>query len=119
MADDALAGVARDATTLLEVLEGFASVGYEEGFRSEGGARVRCLRCHVDVAASGLDVDGMHRLEGASDPADMLVAVAATCPTCGAHGVLVANYGPEAMIEDAEVLRELESPPPPATGPAV
>jgi hypothetical protein len=61
----------------------------------------------------------MHRLEGASDPADMLAAVAATCPTCGTRGVLVANYGPEAMIEDADVLRALESPPPPAAGRAV
>jgi hypothetical protein len=34
-----------------------------------------------------------------------MVAVAAlVCPLCGAHGTLVLSYGPEADVDDADVL---------------
>jgi hypothetical protein len=114
-----LEGVARDATTLLDVLQAFADVGFDGSFQAAPGARVRCLRCNVETVAGELDVLAMRRLEGASDPADMLATVAFTCPACGTRGVLVANFGPEAMDDDVEVLRALQPPPPPAKGIAV
>lgn len=117
--DVPLEGVARDATTLLEVLQAFADVGFDGSFQAAPGARVRCLRCNVETVAGELDVLAMRRLEGASDPADMLATVALTCPACGTRGVLVANFGPEAMDDDVEVLRALRSAPPPASGIAV
>jgi hypothetical protein len=47
--DVPLEGVARDATTLLEVLQAFADVGFDGSFQAAPGARVRCLRCDVEV----------------------------------------------------------------------
>lgn len=114
MADQpSLEGVARDASTLLDVLRGFAEAGYEGSFQVVPGGRVRCLHCRTETPAAELDTATLRRLEGASDPADMLAAVALTCPHCGTRGVLVVNYGPEAMVDDADVLRALEHPPPP------
>jgi len=108
-----LEGVARDASTLLDVLRGFAEAGYEGSFQVMPGGKVRCLHCRAEMPAAELDAAALRRLEGASDPADMLAAIALTSPRCGTRGVLVVNYGPEAMIDDADVLRALEHPPPP------
>ena len=50
----------------------------------------------------------LRRLEGASDPAEMMAVVAITCPRCEARGVLVLGYGPAAAVEDSDVLRALD-----------
>ncbi len=50
----------------------------------------------------------LRRTEGASDPADMLAVVALCCPACDTRGTAVLNYGPEATVDDAEVLVGLE-----------
>jgi len=59
-------------------------------------------------AAEVVAVDALRRLEGASDPDDMIVVAAVSCPKCGAKGTLVLKYGPEATPEESEVLRSLE-----------
>jgi hypothetical protein len=64
-----------------------------------------------------VQVDGIHRLEGASDPDDMAAVVAITCPACQAHAVLVLQYGPAASIEDADVLEALPDSSPGAVHP--
>ena len=46
-------------------------------------------------------------MEGASDPDDMTLVVAARCPHCGAGGVVVLGYGPTASEADAAVLVRL------------
>ena len=53
-------------------------------------------------------MNGPTRLEGASDPADMSLVVPLDCPDCGARGVLVLRYGPEASMEEADVLAVLD-----------
>ena len=50
----------------------------------------------------------LRRLEGASDPDDMLAVVGLACPHCSAQGTAVLGYGPEAAAVDAEVLERLE-----------
>ena len=55
----------------------------------------------------------LRRLEGASDPDDMLVLAAVVCPQCSTRGFLVLNYGPSASAEDAAILGQLEQPAPP------
>lgn len=106
-------GVARDASTLREVLQAFEAAGFTSGFRSLEPGRLRCLRCRAESPASHLRPSALRRLEGASDPADMLAVVALTCAHCGARGALVANYGPEATAADSAVLRDLPSSPAP------
>lgn len=78
----------------------------------EGGL-VRCESCGESVEAAGVRVDSLHRVEGASDPDDMAVVVAVTCPNCGAKGALVLKYGPDASGADADVVLALPDPPEP------
>ncbi len=84
----------------------------DEGqFRAAVDGCVHCFTCGREFPASSVDASAARRLEGVSDPADMLLVVAVTCPHCGASGALTLNYGPEATLEDAEVLRALDRRP--------
>jgi hypothetical protein len=56
------------------------------------------------MAAKDMPVLELRRLEGASDPDDMLAVVAVECRNCGLRGSLVLNYGPTATEEDEAVL---------------
>lgn len=96
-----------DNTTLASVLDGYRSDGFDADFSAEAGAMVRCGRCASTVEARGMPMHSLRRLEGASDPADMIAVVATSCPVCGAEGTLVLAYGPMASEEDADVLAAL------------
>jgi hypothetical protein len=98
-------------TPLLAVLRMYEAEGYTAQFDSRDGGLVHCFTCGADNPAEGCRHGELQRLEGASDPADMLAVVPVRCPDCNARGVLVANYGPEASAADAEVLRSLERDP--------
>jgi hypothetical protein len=50
----------------------------------------------------------LRRMEGASDPADMMAVVALECGVCGASGTMVLGYGPTASDVDSDVLRALQ-----------
>jgi hypothetical protein len=110
VADDSPRALPTD-TPLLGVLQNLEAEGYTAQFRLEEGAVVRCLTCRDAFGADEIDADRATRLEGASDPADMLLVVPTACPRCGALGTVVANYGPEASIEEAEALSALERTP--------
>ena len=97
-----------DGLTITEVLERFESAGYRGQFRALEGARLECLTCHHVDDASSVALDRLCRLEGVSDPDDMLAAAALRCPNCGALGTVLLNYGPESSIDDAEVLVALD-----------
>lgn len=101
--DEPLASTAHDVERGADVDDG--------QFRADPDAEVHCFTCSRAFAASSVDASAARRLEGASDPADMLLVVAVTCPHCGASGALTLSYGPEATLEDAEVLRALERDP--------
>jgi hypothetical protein len=96
-------------TSLIAELRALASKGYTSDFQAASiDGEVLCLTCHQRFPASTLDADVVVRLEGASDPADMLAIVAAICPHCDAHGTLVLAYGPSSTSEEVGVLRSLE-----------
>jgi DJ-1/PfpI family len=102
--------VAQDAETLTEVLNDFATLGYSASATVESAGRMTCIACSATTDAGLLRVDIMRRLEGASDPDDQLVAVAAQCPNCGARLALVLGYGPNASAEDTAALQALPEP---------
>ena len=52
-------------------------------------------------------MSSLRRLEGASDPDDMLAVVALACPACGTQGTVVLGFGPNATAEDSDVLKAL------------
>lgn len=85
--------------------------GYQGQFRALEGGELLCLTCRGTFPASSRRADQVSRIEGASDPADMLVVIPVVCPVCDASGSLVANYGPESSLEEAQVLRAMEREP--------
>ncbi len=93
--------------TLTELLATFESEGYRVQMAARPAAYVLCMGCQMESAASEMQVDGMERLEGASDPADMLAVFALVCPLCQSHGTLVVAYGPDACLDDQDVLAAL------------
>jgi hypothetical protein len=100
-------GVPSDNTTLSEVLDEFLRSGFAGDVRVSDDGRLCCGVCGYCAAATEVALQEIRRLEGASDPADMVAVLAMTCPACKSDGVAVASYGPEASPGEALVLREL------------
>ena len=104
----AVPGAPSDNTTLTQVLDAFAADGFDGSMVVTDEARLRCTTCRTEHDPSSLEVDVWRRMEGASDPDDMLAVCGVVCPSCGSRASVVLNYGPEADGSDAEVLRALE-----------
>ncbi len=103
--------MARDSETLLDVLGRFTRNGWSSQFAARAGGTVECQSCHTSTAAEAVPVLELRRLEGASDPDDMLAVVAVECAHCGLRGSLVLNYGPTATEEDSAALLGLADAP--------
>ncbi len=97
-----------ETTTLTEVIDGYRASGFASDFWAEEPGCLRCGSCNSVVEARRVPMHSMRRLEGASDPADLVVVVASTCPVCGSQGTVVLGYGSMASAVDAEVLIALQ-----------
>ena len=104
-----IGGVPTDNTTLVAVIAELESLGYTGQMVPTGNGRVQCSNCDAVSAAESLSVDQRRRLEGASDPDDMMSVNAVVCPACHEKGTLVLAYGPSASEEDARVAVGLRS----------
>ena len=100
-------GTPSDNTTLTTVLEQFAELGFTGHFVVDDDGGVECGACGATSASADLQFEHTRRLEGASDPDDMLSVVAARCPKCGQGGTIVMGYGPNASPGDAKVARSV------------
>ena len=112
-----------DNTTLREVLAGYVDSGFTAEFSPLEHSIIACNSCASTIAANRFTIHSLRRLEGASDPDDMMAVVATACPSCGAQGVLVLGYGPMAAAEDADILVSMQDaraqePLPPDSSPA-
>jgi hypothetical protein len=96
-----------DSNSLAELLATFELEGYRGQMAARPGGYVLCTACHNESSAEEMQVYGLQRMEGASDPADMLAVLAVVCPVCKTQGTLVLGYGPDAGPDDAEVLARL------------
>ena len=94
--------------TMADALARFEGEGYTSQFGAVEGDLVRCYSCHVDHEPETIDVDEILRVEGVSDPDDMVAVAALTCPACGCRGTASLKYGAESTVEESEVLRRLE-----------
>jgi hypothetical protein len=94
--------------TILDVLGELEGLGFTGQFKPCEGGQVECLTCHRLSPADETVFRQLRRLEGASDPDDMLAVVGLACPHCSAQGTAVLGYGPEAAAADTEVLQLLE-----------
>jgi hypothetical protein len=102
------AGVPSDNTTLAEVLRRYDAAGFAGQFSARPGGVVHCYSCGRDQDPARVELVSLRRLEGASDPDDMLAVAALRCPDCDSHGTVVLGYGPDSAPEDAELLMRLE-----------
>lgn len=101
-------GAPSDNTTLSAIIDGFTADGFTEDLFVTQEGMVRCGVCHRDMPPGDLVLEGLRRVEGASDPADMAAVLALACNHCGSRGTVVIRFGPEAGPEDDAVLRAVE-----------
>src|SRR5262249_30666128 len=104
-----LTGVARDAQTLADVIARLEQAGYRSQFAipresPPDAGRISCLVCRTQSHPPDVRVDALLRLEGASEPDEMLAIAALVCPQCGARGSLVVNYGPLGDAQEMDPL---------------
>ena len=95
-------------STITEVLEGYADGGFASSFIVTDEAGLECVECGTVSPADSFTMSSLRRLEGMSDPADMMAVVAITCPVCGAKGTTILGFGPNATEQDSEVLKEIQ-----------
>ncbi len=98
---------AGDATPLGEAVARFEAEGFTGQFGAREGGQVICFSCHTESPAERVELVGLIRAEGASDPDDMVAIAALVCPHCGAKGTVVLKFGPEASPEEDDVLERL------------
>jgi hypothetical protein len=104
-------GYSPDGVTLLEVIDALEDEGYTGQFMAREGSVVECATCHTRTPANQMVGDHrLYRLEGASDPDDMVAVAGLRCPSCNARGTLVLKFGPEASAIESDVLRCLDVP---------
>ncbi len=96
-----------EVTTLTELLAAYATGGFPSWFSASPDVHMVCHECGDRFAAADAAMSSLRRLEGASDPADMLAVVALTCPRCAAKGTAVLGFGPAGAAEDGDVLGAL------------
>lgn len=101
------AGVPGDVS-LVDVLDRLADAGYDTDFFVQDDGHVCCGRCRTCQPPASLALDGVRRLEGASDPADMAAVLALRCESCGSRGTAVVRFGPEAGEGEAILLTGLD-----------
>ena len=102
-------------TPLSAVLARLGEQGYTGQFATREQGRVECLTCRTSAPAGSHQADEVTRLEGVSDPDDMVLVAPLRCASCGAMGTLVLNYGPEASADESDVLLGLDREPHEAT----
>ena len=111
MIHDTTPGVRKGVSPLIDVLQLAEASGFAAEFEVAGDASghedLWCPHCEVESSASSFERAWSLRLEGASDPADMLHVSALKCPNCGTGGVFVTPFGPIASQRQACVLRAL------------
>src|SRR3954471_6490469 len=90
--------------SLLGILSAFRDDGFTYDFHARPGGIVECGECHAPHPANTLALHQLERLEGDSDPAQMLAVGAVACPKCGVGGTLFLTFGPESTREDDDVL---------------
>ena len=102
---------------MTDVLEAYAEGGFDSSFCITDDSQLECVECSTVSEPADVSMSSLRRLEGASDPDDMVAVVALTCPACGARGTAVLGFGPMATLQDSEVLKALRDDRHDATAP--
>lgn len=101
---------ASDHDTTSAVLREWADEGIAASFRpGDEPATMRCPVCESISPAREFDIIHERRLEGASDPDDMVLGIAARCPVCHISGAIVLGYGADASEADSDIVADLQT----------
>jgi hypothetical protein len=92
---------------LVAVLADLQSEGFDVQFTATAAGGIECANCGATSPGDSVDVVRRRRMEGASDPDDMMTVIAAACPSCGRRGTLVMGYGPNASEADIALMGQL------------
>lgn len=95
--------------SIADALREFELRGYIGQFVIRGGGAVECQKCGASHRPAEVPLEAMRRIEGVSDPADMVFVGALRCPECGLTGTATIKYGPAAGADDAAALRGLDN----------
>jgi hypothetical protein len=96
-----------DESTITDVLAGYAQGGFSSSFIVTDDSELECVECSVVSPANQVAMSSLRRLEGASDPSDMMAVVAVACPACAVRGTVILGFGPMATLQDSDVLQNL------------
>ena len=101
-----------DSETVSAVLADWKGDGVGSSFRpGRAQASLRCATCDSERPAEEFEVIRQRRMEGASDPDDMVLLVGARCPVCHVSGAVVLGFGSEASDTDSDIVAALPDPP--------
>jgi hypothetical protein len=101
-------GAPSDYTTVVDVLAELAERGYAATFWVTEDGQIRCGECRHTAEPASMQLTGLRRLEGASDPDDEVAVLALVCGHCGARGTSVVKYGPGSSEGELRVLAAVE-----------
>ena len=96
-----------DGSTLTEVLDAYTAGGFTTQFTVTDDSQLECGACAAVSDPAAVTMSSLRRLEGESDPADMMAVVALTCPVCSTKGTVTLGFGPASSAQDADVLGAL------------
>lgn len=103
-------GATAGASSLDEVLVAARRQGATTDMSPTGAGSIRCGGCGSISRPDEVGREWVHRLEGSSDPDELLSASAIRCPRCDRVGVLVLPFGPLADEVEADIARRLPDP---------
>ena len=63
------------------------------------GELIRCSSCGSDYGVHDVVASHTFRFEGETDPGDEAIVLGVEIPSCGAKGIIVSAYGPDADPE--------------------
>ena len=87
--------------TVTEAIAILRAEGYTDDTLTVTGSTLECGVCGVSHPIEDAQVERVYRFEGPSDPADEAIVLGVRCGKCGARGIIVSAFGPDA---DPEVL---------------
>ena len=102
---------------MVDVLEAYTQGGFGSSFVVTDDSALECVECSSVSHPASVSMSSLRRLEGASDPDDMVAVVAIACPVCDARGTVVLGFGPMATAQDSDVLKVLRDDRADATAP--
>ena len=92
--------------TVTDAVQLLDSMGYDSTVTVADRA-VHCSSCGSAYSPDDIVVHHTFRFEGPSDPGDEAIVLGIEIPSCGARGVIVSAYGPDADPEFLHVVAAL------------